>query len=278
MAATHKSEKTIKAELEKLKARAKPDFRGHIPAPAPVKTRESVEAARKARAAMNVATDPFKPGAARSDKRADPVGFVATKLHKKLPATAASDGPTPQHADPTAPPPGKPAPSIRNAYRQVLDAQTQRPEINRILQWEYGAPDPTVRDPDCRPGLRISKRKFETSDDQQGDFFDAHNVRAVRQDLEALTPRHRTALVRQIAMANPKFTADTRLRRREKVWDPMTQLLAHEFMPEGGAASAGRARRGKSCEGKGRPGVRIVAAYRNNRRPTSADGRPRPWH
>jgi hypothetical protein len=181
--------------------------------------------------------------------------------------------------DPTAVP-EKSSAQIRNAYRQVLDEKTKRPMINSVLQWEFGAPDPSVTDPDSRPGLRVSKRKFETSDDQQGDFFDAHNVRAVRQDLEALTPRHRTALVRQIAMANPKFTAETRVERREKVWDHMTQLIAHEFQPDPADASCGRARRGKSANGRGRPGVRIVAAFRGNKglRPGSADGRPRPWH
>jgi hypothetical protein len=245
----------IKTRLDTLIKKTRPDFRGHIPAPVPLKTKDSVTQDKKAEASKLAGSRDFRP----SMHVREPLGFAATHCAKH--------GTTPQE---TAARPLKRTVSVdtRNVYNQVLDEGTRRPLIDSVLSWNTGPQGVPVH----RPSLRIFRQKYETSDDQHGDFFDAHNVRAVRQDLEALTPRHRAALVRQIALANPKFTVETKLSRRKEHWDPMSQLLSHAYMPTTDDLTAGHPRNAPRTTG--RSGVRIVAAYRNR----SASASHRPWH
>jgi hypothetical protein len=236
-------------------------FLGHIPAAVPIKTKDTIEADKKRRDAKLAGKTLFKAGA--NPKK--PVLATATRCgkHGFEPLKEEAAVPPTLHA-------------VRNIYNQEIDEATKRPLIDSVLSWNFGRGD--VQKADNHTGLRVYRRKFETSDDQHGDFFDAHNVRAVRQDLEALTPRHRTALVRQIVMANPKFTAETRIARRHEHWDPMTQLLAHAFQPNPEDMQAGH-NRSASARGNvtARGGVRIVAAYRS-KRAASLVNRPRAWH
>lgn len=257
--------KVIAAGLADLQRRARTDFRGHVPAPEPLKTKDMIEKAKKVRESQMVDPKPFKPGAARTDKKFDPLGFTATKPGKRV------DSSRLQYEDHQQPP-SPPRPS-RNGYNQELDPDTQRPMMASVLAWKYGEQGSAPPAEQHKSGLKIFRQRYETSDDQQGDFFDAHNVRAVRQDLEALTPRHRTALIRQIAMANPKFTAETRARRRSEHWDPMSQVPPAPLMPSVADLHAGRR--------SGSTGRRLVvhhiagnAAYR--RRAASSDAH-RPW-
>lgn len=244
------TDKTL-SELKQLVARTKPDFRGHIPAPAPVKTRESVEKAQAAEKKQLAGAATFKAYA--STKPKNQLGYTATHCSK-----ATKDVPKRVDDGPQARP--------RQQPRQQMDERTNQPVMNSVMSW------PEERDgfvaEKTRPGLRIFTKKYETSDDQNS-FFDASNVRAVRQDLEALTPRHRTALIRQISMANPKFTKDTRLERPREHWDPMSQLMSHAYAAE---AQQRPRSRPASATARRKNNVRLVAVMR--RQPAEN----RPWH
>ena len=219
--------KEILAGLKDLMKKVQPDFRGNLAAPVELKTAASVKAKITAEHKKWAdETQPFKPA-----KVKEHLSFAATRAGKRV---ASADG-RPRTADEADKENAERADSMRailsNPYKQELDPATKRPVINGILSWgDEAAKAGAEGAPPCqrpRTALRIFPKKYEST--AGADFFDASNVRAVRQDLEALTPRHRTALIRQIVMANPKFTADTRLARPRQQWDPMSQLLSHAF-------------------------------------------------
>ena len=265
----------ILADLKGLMKKVQPDFRGNVGPAVELKTAAGVKAAREAehkRWAAGAADGPFKPA-----KVKEHLSLAATRPGKRC---AGADGTRPRTAGTDASEGDKENATVMreiltNPYKQELNPSTKKPLINDVMSWGAGAAGADGEDgaapaPPCarpRTSLKIFPQKFESS--PGADFFDAHNVRAVRQDLEALTPRHRTALIRQIVMANPKFTADTRLTRPRTQWDPMSQLLAHGFA-EPPAPKARPAAKAKAPQVKVMPLVRRANS-------ASAD-RQRAWH
>ena len=85
-------------------------------------------------------------------------------------------------------------------------------------------------------GKRTGRKAFEEkyiSDLQRVAKEDKPTVtRATRSDVEDLTPRHRTALIRTLTLAHPKFTQQSVVQRSTECWDPMTQLLSHAYMEQ----------------------------------------------
>lgn len=232
---THFQPKKYKEVVKGLKAlmdKVKPDFRGNLGPPVELKTatsiKQKIEAEHK-KWAGDKAFAPFKPKE-RASLQATHVGKRTMSADGTRPLS--QDGSLANKENRLAEDVERRASYMRgilgNPFKQELDSVTQKPLITQILSWGGGAEIQT-KAPLERPktALRIFPQKYETS--EQAEFFDAANVRAVRQDLEALTPRHRTALIRQICMANPKFTKETRIQRSREHWDPMSQLLSHAF-------------------------------------------------
>lgn len=279
--------------LKKLLGRCQPDYRGNLGPKTEPKTQQTVTAALQAKQKQNVTLDTFRPYA--KPKGAYWIAADAThtgKYHapaKSADAAAEESEITKRHqealADVTRP--------LNNPYKQQLDKKSGRPLVATVLTWPQERDAAAARADVERPKLRIFSKKFETSEvagkSSHNAFFDAANVRAVSKDLEALTPRHRTALIRQICLNNPKFTAETKLDRPRHHWDPMTQLLAHAYAepPEPQATlSSRKARRSHSATpANGNPStveepgqarrnnIRMVALMRS----TSA-AKQRAWH
>lgn len=214
----------VLASLKAKLSTCKPDFKGHLGPAAKNKTQQTVEREIAAERRKLAGEGPFRP----FQRGKIVVALDGTKVGKVLPHHSNHDE---QHGEQAASTRVELPPEHhnRNKYKQELDPATGKPVLSTVLTWT-GDELPTNVNSQRRTGRRAFPEKMDITNPLETEDSTRFRVRATRQDVEDLTPRHRTTLIRQITLTNPKFTADTRVEHATKHWDPMTQLLAHAFV------------------------------------------------
>lgn len=240
------------SKLAWLQGRSQPDFKGHVPAAEPRLTANMVRERREAEAKKRCSAEDFLPFQKSSNKYVN-MRFDATKPSVRI----ASKDPIPESTSrlPASHP-------HNNIYRQELDPSTGRPAMNTVLSYNE---DTFIPQP--RPtGRRTFRDRGEGSDiflrasssgakvHRRPDYNDIHEV-GVGERLNVL---------RADLMRHPMFTAESKIAHSTTHWDPMTQLLHHQFME-----SPPRKER-PTLQQKKNP-VRMVEVMRRSK---SA----RPWH
>lgn len=101
----------------------------------------------------------------------------------------------------------------RNAFHQVLDSQSGRPEIEEVFRFA----GPRESDSIVKGRRRFSQRPASTDGG-------ASSGRPTAKDVATATPQQRLQVLRSDALAHPKFTASSRVTRAGEIWNRSSQL------------------------------------------------------
>lgn len=191
-----KQDKLI-AKLDWLISRTKPDFKGNA---APFPKNKTLSSVKKAK----VNESRLRSGEEYMSAKPDvPLSMHATRL-----GTVHRDSPVRYEQE-------LPADPCRNPYHQLLDRDTNRPEVMSILQWRGQS----------RDERRTGKRQVvPPSTENVEDDWAANGARPTAKDVDMATPLQRLQLLRQDALEHPMFTGQSRLSRAKEFWDPMSQM------------------------------------------------------
>ena len=202
-------------KLDWLKSRSVTDFKGHAPQPEKklkmgdvIKAKEANE--RKLVGGLFV---PFthNKNAAKTNipYHATRVGVIRKHEDDKENLQRFTSQPDPCH--PT-----------NNSYKQRLDPSTGRPEVSTVLNYnEEWIPQPK------REGKRHCGPRHQTS------IFGSTsgpNARPLNDHVADLEAGARCSLLRDDLMRHPMFTKESKIAHATTHWDPMSQLLAHQFV------------------------------------------------
>lgn len=244
----------ILSKLAWLQGRAQPDFKGHVPKAEPKLTVDSVRAKKNAEQKLRCGAGDFLPFQNATNKNIR-MRFDATKvnvLKKDKENAFPPQSPAPTHGS---------AHPNNNAYHQELDPTSGRPLMNTVLSYNEDQfipqPRPTGRRtfPDRNAGMSIFDRSSSAS---------AATHRPIYEEVRESTPGQRLEVLRADLMRHPMFTATSKIAHTTTHWDPMTQLMAHQF-------SAPPPRKERPTLQQKRNPVRMVEVMR---RSNSA----KPWH
>lgn len=261
------------AELKNLIARAKPDFKGHLGPKLVVKKADDIKKEHDAKVKMLPDGERFRD----FFHPRQPLAAEATKTTKVRPSSAqprpsSADGPL-SYRDPRHP--------NYNIYKQQLDEKTGKPLLETVLHWDESREQEKISSGKLlhdgkRTGRKAFAEKYDSNLQREAANPTTKISHATRQDVEDLTPRHRTALIRTLSFAHPKFTQSSVVHHSTTQWNEMSQLLRHAYAderpkPPRSASQTKTPRRSESA--RVRNSVRMVALMRE------AQGRhQRAWH
>lgn len=181
-------------KLNWLIDRTKPDFKGNLPPFVRAKTKHTVEKSKKV-AERSLQGGLFLP----YGQRPVPLAMDAVRVVQTSSSPQAND----QLDASTC--------NLSNAYHQILDKQTGRPEIYEVLQFSGRSEAEKVR----------GKKRFAESIHTE---CSATSSRPSAKDVDTATPQQKLLLLRAEALNHPKFTETSRFQHSGSHWDAMSQL------------------------------------------------------